>query len=215
MPDEEPRWRRRKEARPAEIIDAALAVFADQGFAAAKLDEIARRAGVSKAALYLYFETKEELFRAAARRLVAPQLEAIAGDIESLDPPFAEAVPLLLGRAAIVMSEGQAGRLARMVIGESRNFPDLARIWRADVVDRMLDVLSGLVARAQSRGEVAPGDPRLHAFTIMGPLVLGALYNAVFGDLGGERCDLPALAAQHAGAVIAGLAPPSHVHPES
>jgi AcrR family transcriptional regulator len=59
MPDFEPKWRRRKEKRPAEIVDAALEVFAEKGFAAAKLDDIARRAGISKATLYLYFETKE------------------------------------------------------------------------------------------------------------------------------------------------------------
>jgi AcrR family transcriptional regulator len=204
-PNDEPRWRRRKEARPAEILDAALTVFAAQGFAAARLDDIARRAGVSKAALYLYFETKEDLFRAAARSLGAPQLTAIASAIETLDPPFAEAVPALLARAAAVMSEGRPAQLARMVIGESRNFPDLARIWQADVVDRMLGVVTGLIARGQDRGEIAPGDPRLHAFTIMGPLVLGALYNVVFGELGEARCDLAALAAQHARTVVAGL----------
>src|SRR5580692_4260119 len=74
MPDDAPRWRRRKTARPGEILDAALTVFAEHGFAAAKLTEIARRAGVSKAALYLYFETKDDLFRAVARSLVASNL---------------------------------------------------------------------------------------------------------------------------------------------
>ena len=71
MPDDEPKWRRRKEARPGEIIDAALEVFAEKGFAAAKLDDIARRAGISKGALYLYFETKEDIFGAVARAAVA------------------------------------------------------------------------------------------------------------------------------------------------
>ena len=71
MSNDEPKWRRRKEARPGEIVDAALEVFAEKGFAAAKLDDIARRAGISKATLYLYFETKEEIFRAVARAAVA------------------------------------------------------------------------------------------------------------------------------------------------
>ena len=77
MPDEEPKWRRRKDARPGEIVDAALEVFAEKGFAAAKLDDIARRAGISKATLYLYFETKEEIFRAVARAAVASLIEAL------------------------------------------------------------------------------------------------------------------------------------------
>jgi AcrR family transcriptional regulator len=71
MPEDEPKWRRRKEARPAEIVDAALEVFAEKGFAAAKLDDIARKAGISKATLYLYFDTKEEIFRAVAQSAVA------------------------------------------------------------------------------------------------------------------------------------------------
>jgi AcrR family transcriptional regulator len=70
MPDDEPKWRRRKEARPGEIVEAALEVFAEKGFAVAKLEDIARRAGISKPTLYLYFDTKEEIFRAVARAAV-------------------------------------------------------------------------------------------------------------------------------------------------
>ena len=96
MADDTPRWRRRKEARPGEILQAALTVFAEKGFAAAKLSEIARRAGVSKAALYLYFETKEDLFRAVARTLVAPNLTAMAAALEASQGPFAELAGALL-----------------------------------------------------------------------------------------------------------------------
>jgi AcrR family transcriptional regulator len=215
MQEAAPRWRRRKAARPAEILAAALDVFAESGFAAARLDEIARRAGVSKAALYLYYETKEELFRAAARSLAAPGLEAIARTVGAIDAPFAEVAPLLLGRAAGFLAEGRPARLATMVIGEARNFPDLARIWKDDVVGIILGMVEGLIARAQARGEAPPGDPRLYAFTLMGPLIMGALFNTVFGEAGGapERCDLVRLAEQHARVVVAGMAPP-HVATE-
>jgi AcrR family transcriptional regulator len=202
MPDDAPRWRRRKTARPGEILDAALSVFAEKGFAAAKLTEIAQRAGVSKAALYLYFETKEDLFRAMARSLVAPDLAAIASALEASDAPFAELAPLLLARAAVLLAEGRAASLVTMVIGESRNFPDLSRIWREDVVEQVLSLLSGVIARAQARGEVIAGDARLYAFSLMGPLVMGGLFHAVFGE-GGP--DLQALAAQHAQAALHGL----------
>jgi AcrR family transcriptional regulator len=150
MHEATPRWRRRKSARPAEILAAALDVFAESGFAAAKLDEIARRAGVSKAALYLYYETKEDLFRAAARSLAAPGLATIAATVGALDAPFAEVAPLLLGRVAAFLSLGKPGRLATMVIGEARNFPDLARIWQADVVDVILGMVVGLASRGSS-----------------------------------------------------------------
>jgi hypothetical protein len=95
--------------------------------------------------------------------------------------------------------------VVKMVIGESRNFPDLARIWHDDVVGPMVGLLAGTVARAQARGEVAPGDPRLYAFSLMGPLVMGVLFAEVFGDAGDGPPDLPALARQHARAVLHGM----------
>ena len=205
MADDTPRWRRRKTARPGEILEAALSVFAETGFAAAKLTEIARRAGVSKAALYLYYETKEDLFRAAARSLVAPDLTAVASALEASEAPFAELAPALLTRVASLLADGRPLEIVRMVIAESRNFPDIARIWREDVVEQMLSLVSRLIERAQRRGEVVPGDPRLYAFSLMGPLVMGGLFRAVFGDEGTGAPDLPALAGQHARASLHGL----------
>src|SRR5215831_12845708 len=104
MPETEPKWRRRKDERPAEIVDAALEVFAEKGFASAKLDDIARRAGISKATLYLYFETKEEIFRAVARTAVASLLEALESPAEGPNSSFNELAPRLLSRAASMIS---------------------------------------------------------------------------------------------------------------
>jgi AcrR family transcriptional regulator len=203
MPDDAPKWRRRKEARPAEILAAALEVFAESGFAGAKLTDIARRAGVSKAALYLYFETKEDLFRAVARTLVAPNLTLIAEALAEADTPFAVFAEAILARAATLLGGAQIGGVLRLVVAESRTFPDLARIWREDVVEQMLGLVSRLIARAQAKGEVVEGDPRLHAFTLMGPLVMGGLYRAVFGEDGAP--DLAALARQHGAAALRAL----------
>jgi AcrR family transcriptional regulator len=202
---EEPRWRRRKAARPAEIVEAALEVFAQSGFAAAKLDDIARRAGVSKAALYLYFETKEELFRAVAHTVVAPNLEAIEALIAAADLPFAELGPRVLDQAAALMSAGRVPAIARMVIGEARNFPDLARIWHDEIVARALRIMEGVVARAQARGELRAGDPRLLAFSIMGPMLMGLLYREVFAEAADDAPDLHALAGSHSGLLLHGL----------
>ena len=200
-----PRWRRRKTERPGEILEAALDVFAESGFAAAKLTEIARRAGVSKAALYLYFETKEVLFRAVARSLAAPTLAVLAEALEASQAPFAELAQALLDRAAALLSDDRAVSIVRMVLTESRNFPDLARIWREDVVEQVLSLVARLIARAQARGELVAGDPRLHAFTLMGPLVMGGLFRAVLGEEGTGAPDLAALAAQHGRTALRGL----------
>jgi len=208
MPDDAPRWRRRKEARPGEIIDAALEVFAEKGFAAAKLDNVARRAGISKPTLYLYFETKEEIFRAVARAAVASLLEALESQPEGPDAPFAQLAPKLLSRAAGMMMGGRVPAIARMVVGESRNFPDLARIWHDDVVTSVIGMVTGIIARAQGRGEVAPGDPRLHAFSLMGPMVMAMLFGEVFGGVGANPPDLRALADQHARTALRGLLMP-------
>ena len=207
-----PRWRRRSAERPAEIVEAALAVFAESGFAAARLETIAARAGVSKATLYLYFDSKEALFRASVRAAAAPLLAAVdaaGGAGAQAKAPFGELLPLLLGRAAALLDEGHAAALARMVIAESRTFPDLARIWRENVVGPALGRIATLIAGAQQRGEIAPGDSRLIGFSVVGPVILGALYREVFGALPADAPDLPALAAHQAAFAARALAPSS------
>ena len=124
------------------------------------------------------------------------------------DAPFAELAPQLLSRAAEMMEGGRVPAIARMVIGESRNFPDLARIWHDDVVACVIGMVTGIIARAQERGEVAPGDPRLHAFSLMGPMVMAMLFREVFGGVAANPPDLPALADQHARTALRGLLMP-------
>jgi AcrR family transcriptional regulator len=201
----QPRWQRRAEDRPREICAAALEVFAEKGFAAAKLDEIARRAGVSKGTLYLYFADKEQLFRAVVRDSIAPNVQAITAAVASVDRPFAEVVPALFARFADNIGKIPVGAVAKMVIGESRNFPELARVWHDEVASKAIGAVATLVARAQQRGEVRPGDPRLYAFTLMGPMIMSALWTATLVPAGGEPIDFARLATQHSDAVLRGL----------
>lgn len=200
-----PKWRRRKEDRPKDICAAALELFAEKGFAAARIEEIARRAGLSKGALYLYFPTKEALFRAVVRDAVVPNIDAIRQGIAATRLPFADLVRILLSRFAETVTALPLGAVAKMVIGESRNFPELARVWHDDVVLRAVGLLSGLIAEAQERGEVRPGDPRIHAFSLMGPMLIGVLWRETFTPVGVAEIDLPAIARQHAETVLAGL----------
>ena len=201
----QPKWRRRSEARPGEILAAALEVFSEKGFAAARLDDIAARAGVSKGALYLYFETKQDLFRAVVRETIAPNLVMVAGFIAKSQLPFGDLIRLVFARMAEVMTQGKLGAVAKMVIGESRNFPELAKVWHEDVITRMLDAVGGAVVSAQARGEVKTGDPRLYVFSLAGPLLLGGLWREVFAPIGAEPIDLKALLAQHAEVVLHGM----------
>ena len=201
----QPKWQRRAEDRPREICAAALEVFAEKGFAAAKLDEIAKRAGVSKGTLYLYFKDKEDLFRAVVRDTVAPNIDAIQAAVMAAGLPFAQLVPMFLGRFADLATRLPVGAVAKMVIGESRNFPELAKVWHDQVASKALAMLAGLIENAQEKGEVRSGDPRLHAFTLMGPMLMGVLYHETLEPVGGAPLDIDALARQHAETVLAGL----------
>lgn len=200
-----PRWQRRAEDRPREICAAALEVFADKGFAAAKLDEIARRAGVSKGTLYLYFKDKEDLFRAVVRDTIAPNIDAVGTMVIAADLPFAQVVRIFLARFAEVTAKAPIGRVPKIVIGESRNFPELAKVWHDEVASKAIGLLAGLIAQAQARGEARAGDPRLHAFSLMGPMVLGLLWRETLQPAGGEPVDLAELAKQHGETILAGL----------
>jgi AcrR family transcriptional regulator len=201
----QPRWQRRAEDRPREICAAALEVFAEKGFAAARLEEIARRAGVSKGTLYLYFKDKEDLFRAVVRDTVAPNLETMREGLAQSNLPFADIARMFLARFAELGARLPVGAVAKMVIGESRNFPELAKVWHDQVASKALAMLSGRIEKGQAKGEVRPGDPRLHAFSLMGPMLMGVIYRETLQPVGGELLDLEALAGQHCETVLAGM----------
>lgn len=204
-----PRFQRRKQARPGEICAAALDVFVEKGFAAARLDEIARRAGVSKAALYLYFADKETLFRAVVEQAVSPNVAALRAAAADYQGPLGPLLAMVLERIAGFIATSRLPAVAKMVIGESRNFPELAWVWHEQVVMAGVGVLSDQIARGQARGEARPGDPRYFAFSIMGPMLLAAIWRETFEPIGAEPIDAAALARQHAQTVLNGLlAPP-------
>ena len=199
-----PRRERRKEARPSEIVAAALEMFAEKGFGATKLVDVARRAGVSKGTVFVYFPTKEDLFRAVARSVVTANFDRLQSGPPQHDITLTEFVPLLLAQAALA-GEGRVGSMVRLLVAESRAFPDLAQVWHDEVVARMLGMLTAVITRAQARGEVRPGDARLQAFSVIGPVLAGVLFREVFRDTGAELPDLRALAAQHVRVVLEGL----------
>ena len=200
-----PKWRRRKDERPGDIVAAALDVFGEKGFAGARIEEIAKRAGVSKGTLYLYFETKADIFRAVVQEAVKPNIEALERTVLALDLPFEALVRTLLPRFAEMVTAIPVGTVVKMVVGESRNFPELAKVWHDEIVLKAITLLAGLIGRAQERGELRAGEPRLHAFSIMGPMLMGVLWRETFTPVGGAAIDLPALARQHAETVLEGL----------
>lgn len=207
LPPGEPKFRRRPADRPAEILAAALEVFAARGFQAARLEEVAKRAGVSKGALYLYFETKADLFRAVVTDAISPNIERVKA-VAAADLPLEQVVRMALPMLARqVVSDRRITGVVKLVIAESRNHPELAAIWRETVVEPGVALISGLIAKAQARGEVRSGDPRLFAFGLMGPMVLSMVWRETFEPVGAEPVDVVALAEQHVETVLRGMRP--------
>ncbi|HEY3797450.1 MAG TPA: TetR/AcrR family transcriptional regulator [Caulobacteraceae bacterium] len=202
------RRQRRKDARPGEIVAAAIDVFAESGFGAAKMEEIARRAGVSKGTLFVYFPTKQDLFRAVAQIMLSANLGRLESVVIENDRPLRELIPLLLGQAAAAAEDRRFPVIIRLLIAESRSFPDLARVWHDEVVAKVLMIVTAAIERAQARGEVRAGDARLFAFSLAGPMIAGVIFREVFGATGVALPDLRALAAQHAQTVLLGMLEP-------
>ena len=204
MTDTGPKWSRRKDDRPGEIIEAALELFVLNGFAATKLTEVAHRAGVVKGTLYRYFDTKEDLFRAAVQHLVAANL-ALVEHAVPIDGTVAAVVPAMLRQVARGVTGSRIPLIVRMVLAESRVFPDLATIWHDEVVSPILNGVAAIIAKGQESGEIRVGDPRLHALSVIGPMVTGVLYREVFGKSDDGWPSLDALALQHAETIVRGL----------
>src|SRR2546421_4358806 len=148
--DEQPRWLRRKEERAPEILDAALACFSERGFAASRMEDIARRAGISKGTIYLYFESKEAVFKALAQRVVGSRIAEIGAFVQGFEGPTPDLLRLVLGKVGSIVSSGDVAVLPRMVLAEAGNFPELAQTWRREVVDRGLALWEAVIRRGQA-----------------------------------------------------------------
>ena len=178
--DSRPRWTRRKDARPQELISAALEVFVEHGFAATKLDDVARKAGVSKGTLYLYFESKEELFMAVVRETIVPNIvhaEALMtefqGDAKDL---FRELIGLWFRQLSSVNMAG----ISKLMFAEAANFPDLAQFYHTEVIARGESMMVQLLERGMQSGEFRQLDLTVMPKIIIAPVVMLMLWSKSF-----------------------------------
>jgi AcrR family transcriptional regulator len=202
------RRERRKEDRPVEIIEAAIELFSERGFGATRLEDVARCAGVSKGTVFVYFANKEELFRAVAQTVLGTRLMALREVAGNLDVPVTRLVPALLGQAVQVMESGLPAMI-RLLIAESRQFPDLAKVWYDEVVSKILALLVEAVRNGQARGEIRDGDPQLFAMSIVSPMFALAMFREVFSQSDAPLPDFSALAQQHAKTILSGMLEPA------
>ena len=201
------RWTRRKQARPAEILDAALTVFAAKGFAAARMEDIARAAGVTKGTIYLYFEDKETLFKALVRESIGTALGAVTADVASFEGSAKFLIRLVLTTLSGILIDSTKVALPKIVIAESANFPWLSEFYRFEVIERGLGLLTGLIERGIARGEFRPLPPGHVARLIIAPMLLSAIWRVTFDHLDPVPYDHKALLATHLDVLFRGLAP--------
>lgn len=192
------KWRRRKEARPQEILAAALTVFAERGYAATRLDDVARQAGVTKGTLYLYFPNKEELFKAVIRETLVPTLASI-GAMGGADP-----IATLLA-AFERLADTPIGALPKLVLGEAANFPEIARFYLDEVVTPGLAAVRGMLRRQVRDGNFRKVDVDHAAYCVIGPLLLAMLWKHSLGPVAKRPLDVAALIRSHHDLLLNGL----------
>lgn len=176
----EPRYQRRKEDRPQEITEAAFAVFAEKGYAAARVEEVARRAGVSKGLTYLYFKTKEELFKAVIKSVVVRRIDALLKTLETTEMSSEE---FLRGPMLEFMKSVPGSPIAiviRLLISEGQRHPDLVDFYWDNVVAKGLAAITKFVERGVERGEFRETAVTDLPQLVLAPMMLSIIWRILF-----------------------------------
>lgn len=201
-----PRWRRRAEARPDEILDAALEEFTERGFEAARVEDIAKRAGLSKAGVYLYFPSKMALLEALIESRVSPlaaQAQALAQ--AGKDDPLA-ALRLIARVAAHRMADPNVVAVPRLVIGISGRFPEISDYYRTHVVEKARGALEALIKAGIANGQIRDVDVNAAVRAFIGPLFFEAMWTHVLRGESALR-EPENLIEQHFDVLLNGLEP--------
>jgi AcrR family transcriptional regulator len=205
-PEASPRWRRRKEARPGELLDAALEVFVEQGYAATKLEQIARRAGVTKGTMYLYFESKEALFKAMVRVHVVQGIADAETLVQSFEGSARDMLVALMENWWARVVESHRSALAKLVVSEVGQFPDLARFYHEEVISRSMKLFEHVLRLGMARGEFRRVDPALSVRLVIAPMLMAALWKHSFGAcVADERFELKHFFEAHVDLMLHGL----------
>jgi AcrR family transcriptional regulator len=172
--------RRRKDARPQEIVEAGLAEFAAKGFAAAKLEDVARRAGVSKATIYVYYKDKQALFEACMKSQVGPLMDTAETLIDAFPGSSKDLLRLLIATIYQNVVASDARQLLRIIIGESENFPFLAEMHYKQSVSKGEAILKRIIERGIARGEFRDGAYAKVPIVVLGPAIMATIWSLVF-----------------------------------
>lgn len=198
---------RRKEARPQELLDAALALFVEKGFAATRAEEVAQRAGVSKGTLYLYYPSKEELFKAVVRQTLSQLIAEGQEAADRYEGTSADLLGFLMQTWWERVGATPAAGIHKIVLAEVRNFPELAQFYTDEVIVPAHRLFSGAVERGIARGEFRELPAHEVAQALIAPLIFMAVHRHSFGccPVQGPDVDPTAVLATHLELVLRGL----------
>ncbi len=170
--DSKPRWERRKDARPQELLAAAIELFVERGFAATRLEDVARRAGVSKGTLYLYYTNKEELFKAVVRESILPFLGKAELSVAEFHGHSADLLRDVVMNWSRQIGQSKASGLGKLMLAEAVNFPDLAKFYRDEVMSRTVRMISSILERGVKRAEFRPFDIEQMTQVLIAPMMM-------------------------------------------
>jgi AcrR family transcriptional regulator len=180
--------------RRAEILAAGLATFAEQGFAATRLEDVAARAGVAKGTIYLHFKDKQDLFQSVLLGEAAPLIARIEM-LAAIDAPIGPMLRQIFDIFRTEIAGTKRADILRLILSEGRRFPDITAFHHREIVSRVLPVLCAMLERAAARGELATDLPARFPHLVVAPLLLSVLWQGLFAHL--EPLDLQALFEAH------------------
>jgi AcrR family transcriptional regulator len=202
----EPRFERRKDARPGEILEAALDLFVEKGFAATRLEDVAQRAGVSKGTVYLYFDSKEDLFKAVIRSGMVRAIEEAERRVAAYPGSATDLLRELYTAWWQNIGGTKLAGIPKLMISEAQNFPELARFYYEEVIQRGSQLFARTIERGVERGEFRPVNVDYAVRALVSPLIMRAIIEHSFLPCAGpEDFDVPAYFDHTLGLVLDGL----------
>jgi TetR/AcrR family transcriptional regulator len=181
---------RRKEARPGELLAAALDLFVEKGYAATRVEEVAQRAGVSKGTLFLYFASKEELFKAVVRENISGRFTEWGEELRTFEGNSEELLRYCMSSWWERVGATKASGITKLMMSEAGNFPELVRFFQQEVVQPGNDLIQRILQRGVERGELRNVDPTYGIYSVLAPMIFLNMWKHGGGSCGDARTEL-------------------------
>jgi len=201
----EPKFRRRAEARPDEVLDAALSLFTEKGYARTTVDQVAKRAGFSKGTVYLYFISKEAILEGLVQRTIEPIAKAAFETMRDYRGDPRPVLAQFLRALARALATPKTRAVAMIILQEAPVAPNIAALYRTAVLERMLPAMIALLAQGVAGGHIRTIDPELTARSVIGPVIAHLLLSETFSIRPEGGLQMDRLIENHLTLLFAGL----------